>query len=193
MAKLKLSKTSWLILAAGVFVVILAGLGLTRSQQLRDQTALDDAISITKTRLDNLEVTSLERELAELQRQIDESTLELSEVKDRLRNTVVSVDVTDEFFRIAQYSNVEVMNFRTTPQNKGNLGSVDCLMTTIDAGIRGTTSALIDFIINLNNGYTTGVVKSIVINIPEDDLLEDSQSGNSTTSISMSIYSYEGT
>ena len=56
MKKLKLSKTSWLILAAGVFIVVLVGLGLTRSQQIREQSGLDDELSVTQKRLDNLQV-----------------------------------------------------------------------------------------------------------------------------------------
>ena len=188
MNKLKLSKTSWLILAAGVFVVILAGLGLTRSQQLREQTEIDDAITITTARLNNLETTQLDVEAAELQRQLDESMIELGEVKDRLRSTVVSVDVTDEFFRIAEYSNVQVMAYKTSGQGEDNLGGISCLKTTISATIKGTTSDLIDFVINLNNGYTTGVVQSINISISEDT----TQSEDSTISVSMSVYSYEG-
>jgi hypothetical protein len=189
MNKLKLSKTSWLILAAGVFVVILAGLGLTRSQQLREQTEIDDALTITTTRLNNLETTQLDVEAAELQRQLDESMVELGEVKDRLRSTVVSVDVTDEFFRIAEYSNVQVTDYRTSSQMEENLGGVGCLMTTIGANIMGTTDDLINFVINLNNGYTTGVVRTINISIPEDT----TQSVDSTITVNMAIYSYEGT
>jgi hypothetical protein len=187
MKGIKLSKTSWLILAAGVFIVILAGLGLSRSQQLSEQTQLDEALATTTSRLDMLDVTQLELEDAELKQRLDETMVEFSEVKDRLRQTVVSVDVTDELFRIAEYSNVEIMTMMTSAQSDGKLGSVSCLSTSITANVMGATDDLIDFVINLNSGYTTGIVKTVNISIPED-----TQSDNSTAAISMSIYSYEG-
>ena len=46
MKGLKLSKTSWLILSAGVFIVVLAGLGLTRSQQMKEQTKVADELNL---------------------------------------------------------------------------------------------------------------------------------------------------
>lgn len=188
MSRIKLSKTSWLILSAGIFVVILAGLGLTRSQQLREQTELDEALGISTARLNNLEVSQLELEKAMLQERLDESALEIEEAKERLRQTVISVDVTDEFFRIAEYSNVEILNYSSSPQSDGKLGSVGCITTVITANVEGSTSDLIDFVINLNNGYTTGIVKSVGISIPENTEVKES-----TASINMIVYSYEGT
>ena len=187
MKGLKLSKTSWLILSAGIFIVILAGLGLTRSQQLSEQNQLDAALASTTSRLNKLEASSLELEEAELQQRLDETMVEFEEVKDRLRQTVVSVDVTDELFRIAEYSNVEISSLTTSPQSNANLGPVSCLMTTINTNINGSTSDLIDFVINLNSGYTTGIVRSVNISIPEE-----TGSDNATAAISMSVYTYEG-
>jgi hypothetical protein len=187
MKGLKLSKTSWLILSAGVFIVILAGLGLTRSQQLSEQTLLDEALDSSTSRLNMLDVSQLELEEAELKQRLDETKVEFDEVKDRLRQTVVSVDVTDELFRIAEYSNVEISTMTSSPQSNANLGSVPCLLTTFSANVKGTTSDLIDFVINLNSGYTTGIVRSVNISIPED-----TESDNATAAISMSVYTYEG-
>jgi len=39
---MKLSKTGWLIIIIGVFVIILAGLGTVRSQQVREQDQLNE-------------------------------------------------------------------------------------------------------------------------------------------------------
>jgi hypothetical protein len=186
MKGIKLSKTSWLILAAGVFIVILAGLGLTRSQQLSEQTLLDEALAATTSRLSMLEVSQLQLEEAELQQRLDETMVEFEDVKDRLRQTVVSVDVTDELFRIAEYSDVEIMSMMSSAQADGKLGPISCLTTSISANIRGNTSDLIDFVLNLNSGYTTGIVRSVNISIPEET------SDNSTAAITLSIYSYEG-
>lgn len=188
MKGLKLSKTSWLILSAGVFVVVLAGLGLTRSQQLKEQTELDEALAITNARLSKLELTGLQQEQAELQQRLDEGKSELEEVKNRLRQTVESVEVTDEFFQIAEYSNVDIISYSNSMMSAGSLGSVGCMTTMINASIEGYTSDLIDFVINLNQGFTTGIVRNVSISIPDEE-----DENKSTSSISVTVYSYEGT
>src|SRR3972149_2585110 len=99
MKGLKLSKTGWLILSAGLFIVILAGLGLTRSQQLKDQTKADADLTLSTTKLDKLQFADLQQKYEDLQQKTEESQAQLKEAKDRLRQTVVSVDVVDEFFK----------------------------------------------------------------------------------------------
>jgi hypothetical protein len=187
MKRIKLSKTSWLILAAGVFVVVLVGLGLTRSQQMRQQTELNQAMDITETRLEKLEVKSLQRQEAELQQQLDENVIDLEEVKDRLRQTVVSVDVVDELFKIAKYSNVELMVLRTSTISDESLGSIYCMSTKVSGSVTGNTTDILNFIINLNNGLSTGVVQTVGVSIPDE-----SDGGGSSASLSVIVYSYEG-
>jgi len=103
---LKLSKTSWLILSAGIFLVVVAGLGLTRSQQLQEQGQLGEELSIAEMRLSNFQVSELRQQQEELQRHLDENIVQLTAAKDILSQTVESISVTDEFFQIAQYCDV---------------------------------------------------------------------------------------
>lgn len=187
MKGMKLSKTSWLILSAGLFVVILAGLGVTRSQQLQEQTKLDEELAISETRLNKLQVTEMNQRLAELQEQLEESEARLTEAKDRMRQTVESIDVTDKFFVIAEYSGVEIMNITTSEIQSGNVESISAATINISAYVTGELDDLIDFVINLNSGYTTGVVTAADITIPEED--DESQP---SASLQMIIYSYEG-
>ena len=77
MRTLKISKTSWLIIAAGIFIVIIAGLFLTRSQQIQEQDRLDDELGIAEMRLDKLQIKKLQQQEEELQRQLDESKVQL--------------------------------------------------------------------------------------------------------------------
>jgi len=188
MKNLRLSKTSWLILSAGVFIVVLVGLGLTRSQQIQEQTGLDEELTVVQKRLDNLKVTELQQQQEELQQRINESEMELDEVKDRLRQPIVSVDVTDQLFSIAEYSNVVIMSLSTTPISTGQLGSVGMSTISVTTSVIGESSDVLNFIINVNNGLTTGIVENASISIPED---EEEESSSATLYIM--VYSYEGT
>lgn len=187
MKGLKLSKTSWLILAAGVFIVALAGLGVTRSQQLKEQTHLDEELSLSTMRVDSIQVADLRPQLEELQQRIEESEAQLIEAKDRLRQTVVSADVTDKFFVIAEYCGVKIMNLATTKNSIKAVKGVSCTTISITTTVEGEVSSIIDFIISLNDGFTTGNVQSAQISIPED-----SANNEPSASVQMVVYSYEG-
>jgi hypothetical protein len=184
---LKLSKTSWLILSAGVFVVVLAGLGITRSQQMQEQGKLSQELGISQKSLDNLQVNDLKVRLDELQQRTEEAELQLDEARSRLDKTVVSVDVTDEFFSIAHYCGVIIMTMNNSPIKSTKFEGVGLQTTSLTATAYGDLDSILQFVMSLNNDFTTGLVRSFQIDINEDpDVLP-------TLSVQMVIYSYEGT
>lgn len=184
---MKLSKISWLILAAGVFVVVFASLGITRSQQFRELDRLDDELAIAEMRLSKVQVKDLNYQQEELQKRLDERIIQLITAKDTLRQTIGSIDVTDEFFEIARSCNVEVISLSSSGIGSDKLESIACSVITLTAEVTGDTSNLIDFVIRLNNDFTTGIVKSAAISVSETD----DESGSSA-SIRMVVYAYEG-
>jgi hypothetical protein len=203
MKGIKLSKTSWLILSAGVFVVILAGLGVTRSQQLREQTRMNDELGLSETRLDKLDVTELRRQIEDLQQQVEQGQTQLDDAKERLRQTVISVDVTDEFFKIADYSGVKVMNLTTSKIAPNDLEGIGLETIALAAQVNGDFDKIIDFVINLNNGYATGYVESaqITVPLPSSEVTEEPQEegeepaappdSETSVTVQMIVYSYE--
>jgi hypothetical protein len=183
---LKLSKTSWFILSIGLFIVIIAGLGLTHSQQLKAQSQLDDELDIAEMRLSKLGFDELRLKQEDLQRQLDERNLELTEAKDKLRQTIESIHVTDEFFEIAQSCYVQVDSISSSDIKTGKLGDISCSIITLKATVEGEVSNIIDFVIKLNNDFTTGVVESARMSIPECTQEEPQ------INIDMVVYTYEG-
>ena len=183
---MKLSKTSWLILAAGIFIVVFASLGITRSQQLQEQEQLDDELTIAEMRLNKFQVKQLRQQQGELQKQLDESTMQLTAGKDKLRQTIDSISVTDEFFEIARSCSIEVVGISSSNIGSEELGNIVYSMITLNATVAGDTSNLISFVIRLNKDFTTGIVKSAQISIPE--MADDRPSAN----ILMVVYAYGG-
>jgi hypothetical protein len=184
---IKLTKTGWLILAAGVFVVVLASLGVTRAQQLNQKSKLDADLSNSTQVLEKLQDTDLRQQLDDLQQKVEEGEVLRDEAAQRLNETVVSVDVSDELFTIANYCGVTVMNLVTTPIRQGQLEGIGLDSTTMNIHVDGDLPNLVNFITSLNNDYTTGIVKSYQISVPMS-------SGNASPSanIQIIIYSYEG-
>jgi hypothetical protein len=186
MKRLKLSKVAWIILGAGVFVVVLVGLGVTMSQQMKEQTVLEEDLSISEMRMEKLELSNLFQELESLTELVDEAENELAEAKTRLDQTVNSADVVEEFFDIAQYSSIIVMDISSTPISDDSIIGVDLSTTLIKAIVIGQLDDVVSFVINLNNGLTTGYIDSVNITIPEA-LSEELPTAN----IQISVYSYE--
>jgi hypothetical protein len=193
MKGLKLSKTSWLILSAGIFIVMLAGLGLTRSQQLKEQTKVGDELNLSEKTLGALQTAQLSQQLENLRVKLEESEAQLKEAQIRLQQTVISVDVTEEFFKIAEYCSVNITNMSTTTIAQVKYEGITCSTTSLTASVIGKETNIINFIIGLNNGYTTGNVQSAQINIAAKTDEEDtSEPDSSMATVSMTIYSYEG-
>ena len=184
---MKLSKTSWIIISAGLFVVILAGLGLTHSQQAGEKTKLDEDLSIAEMRLEKVQYMGMQQDLNELQEKLNENMIRLNEDKDRLRQSVESIDVIDEFFLIASYCDIVVMNISSTKLSEDALKEIPCSVITLNAAVTGRLMDLIHFVISLNNDFSVGVVESAQITIPAS-----SENATSTANTRMVIYAYEG-
>ena len=208
MKGLKLSKASWLILAAGVFLIVLAGLGLTRSQQMKEQTELDEQLSLSEKRLSTLQTAQLTQQLENLKVKVEESESQVKDAQARLDQTVVSVDVADEFYKIANYCSVNITSLTTSKIASSKYLNVPMSTTSLNAAVKGDKKNIVDFIISLNNGFVTGKMGSISISFagaeaeeenpdsqeeeeePEEG--EELSTGTATASISLLIYSYEG-
>jgi hypothetical protein len=185
---IKLSKTSWLILAAGVFVVVLGSLGITRTQQLSEKNKLDEDLRASTQLLEKLQTTDLRQQLDDLQQKVEEAEVLRDEAAERLNQTVVSVDVADELFDIAEYSGVVVKSLTTAPIRSSPYQGIGLDMTSMHVVAEGDVPDLVDFVVSLNNDYTTGLIESFQISIPEANNL----TGSPSVAVQILIYSYEG-
>jgi hypothetical protein len=190
MKNLKLSKTSWLILSAGVFIVILAGLGLTRSQQLQDLSTSTQELQIAAKRLSTMDTTDLKAQVDSLQEQITLGQADLADATSRLNKSVVSADVAEEFYSIAEASGVVVNSFTSTPVSAQSLQGIPVSETAVSGQVKGTLKQVIDFITNVNTSFRTGYVKSASLQLdtpPEPGMDADA---DTNASIQLIIYSY---
>lgn len=187
MKMLKLSKTSWLILAIGLFIVVMAGLGLIRSQQSKEQGRLSEELTASQQSLDALQISGMQSQLTGLQQKALQDQQQLDAAQKQLEQTIVSVDVTDKFFSIASTCGVTVISLNTAPIVSNKYENIDLNQTTINGEVEGPLPALIIFVQSLNNDFTTGQVKSAEIEIPPI-----STNATPSANVQMTIYTYEG-
>jgi DNA-binding protein YbaB len=184
---LKLSKTSWLILAIGLFILVMAGLGITVSQQAKEQGRLSEELTASQQSLAALEITGMQSQLAGLQQKAAQDQQQLIAAQKQLEQTIVSVDVTDKFFSIANACSVNVTSLNTSPITSNKYEGIDLSQTSINGEVEGQLPALINFVEGLNNNFGIGLVKLAEIDIPPVSTNE-----TPTANVQIIIYSYEG-
>ena len=190
MKGIKLSKTSWLILSAGVFIVVLAGLGVTRNQQMEQQSVAEEQLELAETRLNKYDLTQLRYRVDELSRLVDEKKAEVEESRDRLDSTVVSADVVEQIYAIAVFSDVIILDLSDSPIVNESLSGVKVQQTALSARVTGELGNIIDFITNLNHNFTTGYTVNAqitVLNVVDDDDIHANASGT----VQVFVYSHE--
>ena len=180
--KINLSKTSWIILSAGIFIVVLAGLGVTYSQQVKERNQVYDQLEFTQLRLDMFNIAELESQKSDLEISFANATYRYDSYRADLTQSVISSDVVEKCYEIAEDSNVEIINIGSSVVKTIDLAAVECLAINLTINVTGTMPDYIDYIQNLNEDFTTGYVSTIQI------LLDD----DSNATIQLMVYSYEG-
>ena len=183
---MKLSKRGWIITAMAVFVIATASLGIIYFQQFQRQEELDKQLAQAQTNLDNAQVTRLISDKAELEVRLVEATARLETVKGTLINQIESSTVVETLFDVAEAHNLEIIELTSSVSSKQNLAGVNFSAILLTARVKGNASNVIDFVIDLNNRFNTGVTGSVTVTIPEN-----SGGDGTTVDVRMTIYSYQ--
>jgi len=187
MKKLKLSKIAWLILAAGIFVVVLAGLGLTYSGQKKEQKTLSEELEVSRVRLEKTEDSTVQlQQISQLEERLTDSKSRLEEAKQKMLQAILSVDVAEKFFQIAEASDVMVLSIGTTDIQPTKVSGVDCYKISIQGSVKGEFLKIIDFIINVNQNYITGYIKAAQVSVTTEDTTDN------TATIQVEVFSSKG-
>jgi len=184
---MKFTKTSWLILSVGIFVIAFSSLGVARSQQIGEQNQVYEELSIAELRLSNFQLDDLSSQQEELEKQLSQTISQLETTKTKLSQPTESIAASDALFDIAKSCDVEVTEISSSGPASGNLEGLTCSILPLTAKVEGETYSLIKFITKLNDDFTTGVVKVAELSIPETTC-EDRPSAY----IQMVIYTYQG-
>ncbi len=198
MKVLKLSKGFFLIIGIVVFAAALIALNMQRSQAANEQSQLSNQLTLARARLAGLNLEQLSSQQAELEEHLSQATSELEAVKVMLSQPVGSVNVTGVLFDVAKACSVEVTEMTSPGPATESLEGVTCSVITLSATIEGDVPNLVNFVTTLNSHFTTGVIKSIAITIPEtgssdnaSTVLETGSSDNASADIQLAVYTFQ--
>ena len=184
---MKLSKTSWLLLTIGIFIITFAGLGVVRYQQVHEENRLNEEIALAEAKLNEFQLEQLSYQQGELEKQLSQATSQFETVKAMLSQPTGSIAVSGLLFDSAETYGVEVTELSSSGLVSDELEGVPCSILSLTARVEGDVSDLISFITELNGDLATGVVKSVEISIPGTTSEE-----KSSANIQLVIYTYQG-
>jgi hypothetical protein len=216
---MRLSRTAWLVLGIGVFVIAFASLYVVYSGQSREGRQLNNNLAAANARLPKVvaERENLESQLTEQQGALASAESALDVAMAKFPKSVESVDYDEVLFKIADGCDLEVSSLKAEEPSdvkiKGEAGEITYAVTafTIEVKAAGakpitleqfetyideTVDNILDFINEVVTGehFTTATVDSVSMkNLePPVDADELESAPKPSATIQLSIYSYKG-
>jgi len=183
---LKLSKKSWLTIIIGTVVIAVAGLSVSYFQQINQYNKINEQLIQVRSNLEKTQVSILLSNKAELEEKISEKTLQLENAQAQLSIPMASSIITKTLFDVAEKHRLKVNEMTSSSPRIDNQAGVKLSQTELTACVVGNLSDIILFIIDLDKRFSTGVIKSVVIDMPNGDAGDDT-----TIDFRMDIYTAE--
>jgi hypothetical protein len=181
---MKISKATWMILGAGIFIIVLSGLGVARYGQVQERDSVSENLSVSTIRLNKLQVITPQAQIDELQEEVNDVQRQTGDIKARLIQSIISVDVADKFYEIAGFYSVNVTSLGTSALSEQPFADIPCEIISLTASVAGTMDKVIAFVKGINDNYTTGFIRSAQLDLKDPV--------DSTANIQMIVYSYRG-
>ena len=216
---MKLSRTAWLVLIIGIFVIAVGSLYWLYMQDGREQEQLSQTLSVTQTTLPKLasERTNLEGTLTDLEDRLAQAISQLRVSKAVFPASVQSIEIDEMLFGIADNWSLEITNLTATEPNDTPVSpeiedieaedieveDVNYQLTSFTVEMKGQVSDILGFFDSVVNqrDFTTAAVELVTIVVPEPvseteralltaDEIEDRETPTAT--INIVIYAYKG-
>lgn len=192
---MKLSKTSWLILTAGILIMAFVSVDTAHSQKIQEQNQLQEELALAEMRLSKFQLEELATQQEELDRQLSQTVSQFEADKAILSQPTTSITASDALLDIAQDCDVKITEVSSSASVNGNLEGVNCSVLPLTVRVEGDISSLISFVIKLNSNFKAGAVKSVEISIPETssgEEQEEEEKEKSSVNVHLLIYTYKG-
>ena len=190
---IKLSKTTWIFLAVGTFVILCASLGMVYFQLGNEQSQLNEKLTLAQLRLKKYPAHQLAPQQEELEGRLAKAGLQLKVAKNSLYQSTQSIEASDALFDLAEDYQVEVTEIGSPGVTTEELEGVNLSFLPLTVTVEGDVLNLIDFIYKWTHEYSTGVVQTVEITVPElVEEEEETEEEEPSAVINLLIYTYEG-
>ncbi len=183
---MKVSKKVLLYIGIGAYIIITIASGYILFGKLGEQGDVSDELDIALDKLEQTDADRLTTQLNDLEVQRDQIKSQTETMRGIMSQNIENVKASTIAFDIAKSTYVEVMNLHSPSASSELFENVPCNVVLVEATIEGKVEDLVNFITQLNTVLSTGVIKSVTLNIPEADT-----GVKPTALISLLIYNYQ--
>ncbi len=184
---MKLSKTTWLIIAAIVFLVALVGVGRSYLQLVSDRKQVEKQLGAAQTRLKGIKLDELSSNQTDLEKQLSQAESQLEVAKATLPKSLEDVAISSSLFDLAKAHGVEVARITFSGTANETVGGVVWSVTSLTVIFEGDAPHILGLAINMGERFETAIVNSEKIAIPGTDSSE-----NASAEVQLSIYASQG-
>lgn len=177
---MKLSKTTLLIITAGVLIIALAGVGVRYSQKAHEQNQMKEQLTSAQSRLNGIQLEQLSAKQTELEKQLSLAIAQFEAVKAPFSTLAGSTTTISTFLDVAYTNGLKVTEIKSPGPAEGELEELAFWVVPLTAKVKGDTSDLINFLLELNSSLVTGVIQSVTIQ------------GDDAAEIKVVVYTYRG-
>ncbi|MFH1087613.1 MAG: hypothetical protein V1737_03395 [Chloroflexota bacterium] len=167
---MKVSKTSLLLVAIGILVISVVGLGTVYYQQVRELNQLNaqsKKLALAQPSLKPPQPEKLSASKADLERQLSQLASRSEAAKTTLSQPVKSSDIAAVLSDFAKAQGLVINRFTVSGPASATLEGVPCSLTSIGVTVEGDVASIVHCVVKLNRFGLTTVVNSIRITVPE--------------------------
>lgn len=184
----KLSRKALIFLGVGILVIFGASLGMLLAQETEDQIQLNQALDVVQLRLKKHSPDEFSFQIRELEWRLAQTEVQVNSAKDRLRQSIDSIEVTETLFEVAADNGVEMVEISSPGLSSEDLDSGIYSILLLAAVVEGDVSSLVDFVLAVGRKFPTGVVESVEVVVPA---VIGGESAQPSATLSLRIYSYQ--
>ena len=178
-----LNKRLLIIIGAGLFCVGLIGIWTAYLSEVREQKALSEKLSLVEEQTADISIEDiLDKQLVEKDR-IANFEEQIAATQTRISIPLITSDIFQDILITANNTDVHITSINSNPLSNEAITGINYRAMTVDFSIAGSASKLYDFIDSMSQYFTTGILKTLNVNI---------QGENSVAALRMTIYSVKG-
>jgi len=195
---MRLSRTAWLIIGIGIFVIAAAGVYVLYQDQANERQEAEDLLALAEETMPELlsEKIDLEDELAQkedelaqwndaisqLEEQLALAEIKLGQVQEGFPASVESIEYEEILFAFAYNSNVELVILNASEPGSAEVEGINFSATQLSIEVRGEVADILNYIhtIVTNEDFKTAILEPVNITIPEplsDAQIDDIEEG----------------
>lgn len=155
----RLSRTSWLILSIGIFVIAMGGLYMVYRGQVAQQQEVNSKLSQAQAELPQLvsQREKLESQLAKLENDMAQVISSLESAKAKFPEPVDGIEYSEVLFKIADDSVLKIVILTASGTEDEEVDGIIYSVTFFDVVVKGEVDDVLDFVhvISTSDGFTT--------------------------------------